>query len=46
MYEFADCLINTKPNHEGTSEDALKVMEMIFKIYKADKNWWEFFNQN
>jgi len=44
--EFADCIINNKPIDNGTSEDALKVMEMIFKIYKADKNWWKFFNQN
>ena len=44
--EFADCIINNKPINEGTSEDALKVMEMIFKIYKADKTWWKYFNQN
>ena len=44
--EFADCIVNNKPIDNGTSEDALKVMEMVFKIYKADKNWWEFCNQD
>jgi predicted dehydrogenase len=44
--EFADCIVNNKPISDGTSEDALKVMEMIFKIYKADKKWWKYFNQN
>jgi len=42
--DFADCIINNKPINDGTSEDALRVMEMIFDIYKADKNWWRYFN--
>jgi len=44
--EFADCIVIDKPINDGTSEDALKVMEMVFNIYKADKTWWNFFNQN
>jgi len=44
--EFADCIVKNKPITNGNSKDALKVMQMIFKIYKADKKWWEFFNQN
>ena len=44
--EFADCIVNNRPISDGTSEDALKVIEMIFKIYKADKTWWKFLNQN
>ena len=35
--------MNNKPVENGTSYDALKVMEMIFKIYKADSSWWEYF---
>ncbi len=38
--EFADCIINDKPIINGASHDALKIMEMIFNIYKADKTWW------
>jgi len=44
--EFTDCIINNTPINDGTSEDALKVMEMIFKIYKADKTWWNKFNND
>ena len=44
--EFADCIVNNKPVNDGTSEDALKVMEMIFNIFKADKTWWKYFNQS
>ena len=44
--EFSDCIVNNEPIKNGTSEDALKVMEMVFKIYKADKKWWKYFNQN
>ena len=44
--EFADCIVNIKPIENGTCGDALKVMKMIFEIYKADKIWWKYFNQN
>jgi len=44
--EFADCIINNKPVTNGTSYDALKVMEIIFDIYKADKTWWTYFGKN
>ena len=37
--EFADIIINDKPVVQGSSYDALKVMELIYKIYDADKNW-------
>ncbi len=40
--EFADCIINDKPIIDGNGDDALKVMEMIYQIYKADKKWWNF----
>ena len=42
--EFADCIINDKPVINGTSHDALKIMEMIFDIYQADSLWWKNFN--
>jgi predicted dehydrogenase len=44
--EFANCIVNDRPVENGTSDDALKVMEMIFDIYKADKTWWKIFNNN
>ena len=44
--EFADCILNNKPVENGTDFDALKVMEMIFEIYKADKKWWKYFGKN
>ena len=37
--EFVDCILNDKPIINGTINDALKVMEMIFKVYKSDKTW-------
>lgn len=44
--EFADCIVNNTSVVNGTSYDALKVMEMIFSIYKADKTWWNKFYNN
>ena len=41
--EFSDCIVNDKPIENGTKYDALKVMEMIFSIYEADKVWWKAF---
>lgn len=37
--EFADIIINDKPVVNGNSYDALKVMEMVCKIYYADDTW-------
>ena len=37
--EFADIIINDKPVVQGSSYDALKVMELVYKIYNADKSW-------
>ena len=37
--EFADIIINDKPVVQGNSYDALKVMELVYKIYKADDSW-------
>jgi len=44
--EFADCILKNRPIANGTSYDALKVMEMIFNVYQADKTWWETFKNN
>ncbi|MBT7755602.1 MAG: Gfo/Idh/MocA family oxidoreductase [Candidatus Magasanikbacteria bacterium] len=44
--EFADCIVKNRPIANGTSYDALKVMEMIFNVYQADKTWWETFKNN
>ena len=37
--EFADLIINDNPVEQGNSYDALKVMELIYAIYKADDSW-------
>ena len=37
--EFADIIINDKPVVQGSSYDALKVMELVYKIYNADDSW-------
>lgn len=38
---FADSIINNKPVQSGTSEDALRTMQLVFKIYFADTTWRE-----
>lgn len=38
---FADSIINNKPVQSGTSEDALRTMQLVFKIYYADPVWRE-----
>jgi predicted dehydrogenase len=37
--EFADIIINDKPVVQGSSYDALKVMELVHQIYNADESW-------
>lgn len=39
--EFVDIICNDKPVVQGSSYDALKVMELVYKIYNADPNWQE-----
>jgi predicted dehydrogenase len=36
---FADCVLNDRPVLSGTSEDALRTMQLVFKIYYADPVW-------
>jgi len=41
---FADSVLNKKPVLSGTSEDALRTMQLVFKIYHADSEWRETYN--
>ena len=41
VFEFADFILNDKPVQSGTSEDALRTMQLVFKIYFADSTWRE-----
>lgn len=38
---FADSALNDRPVQSGTSEDALRTMQLVFKIYYADVTWRE-----
>ena len=37
--EFVDIIINDKPVIQGSSYDALKVMELVYSIYDSDDSW-------
>ena len=39
--EFANCVSNDEVVKEGTSKDAYKTMELVYKINKADPAWAE-----
>lgn len=41
---FADCIINDKPVQSGTSRDALRTMQLVFKVYYGDAAWRETYN--
>lgn len=36
---FADSILNDKPVESGSSDDALRTMQLVFKIYYADLTW-------
>lgn len=36
---FAKCILNDQPIQSGSSDDALKTMQLVFKIYYADPVW-------
>jgi predicted dehydrogenase len=42
--EFADIIANDKQVLNGNSADALRVMELVYKIYCADEAWQKEFN--
>ena len=37
--EFADAVLNNSPIENGSSNDAYKTMELVYKIYCADADW-------
>jgi predicted dehydrogenase len=39
--DFADVVVNGKPVRDGSSQQALKTMELIYRIYCADPRWRE-----
>jgi len=41
---FADAIINDKKISNGTSDDALQTMKLVYKIYYADPLWREIYN--
>ena len=44
IFEFADTILNNTPVLTGTSFDAHKTMELVYKIYTQDKEWAAKFN--
>lgn len=44
VVEFADLIVNDKPVENGSSYDALKVMELVYSIYCADTEWKDNYN--
>lgn len=38
---FVDCITKGKPIVSGSSDDALKTMKLVYRIYWADKAWRE-----
>ena len=42
--EFAEAIINDVPIVSGTSNDAYKTMELVYRIYCADSVWKEKYN--
>jgi predicted dehydrogenase len=39
--EFVDCIINDRIITNGSSDDALQTMKLVYKIYYADPSWRE-----
>ena len=37
--EFADAILENKPIRYGTSDDALRTMQLVYQIYCADPDW-------
>jgi len=37
--DFVDCILNDKDIKIGSSYDAMKAMELVYKIYEADDKW-------
>jgi predicted dehydrogenase len=41
IVEFVGCILKDKPVQSGCSQDALRAMQLVFKIYYADNYWRE-----
>lgn len=41
---FADAVVSNRRIQSGSSEDALRTMKLVYKIYFADQQWREKFN--
>ncbi len=41
---FTDAIINNRSIHSGSSLDALKTMELVYRIYRADQEWKSKYN--
>ena len=41
---FAGFILKDKPVNQGTSDEALKTMQLIFKIYHNDEAWRQTYN--
>jgi len=41
---FAECILKDRPVLSGTSQDALRTMQLVFKIYYADPVWRRTYN--
>ncbi|MEQ8228979.1 MAG: Gfo/Idh/MocA family oxidoreductase [Rhodospirillales bacterium] len=37
--DFADAIVTERPISEGSSDDALKTMQLVYAIYHADPEW-------
>jgi predicted dehydrogenase len=42
--EFADLIVHDRPVTNGNSRDALKVMQLVYRIYYADEQWRTMFD--
>lgn len=41
---FADCVVQNKKIEQGSSDEAFKTMELVYRIYCSDKVWKEKYN--
>ena len=41
--EFADCILHDRPVSVGTPEEAVRAMELVYRIYQDDATWSERF---
>jgi len=42
--EFSNCILNNIKITSSTSDDALRTMKLVYKIYYADKKWQQTYN--